>query len=398
MSALESSTRIPWHRRIGNRVVLTAILAAVIPLLLLGSTVAVKVRHDLVRQTVESQKTLAASLLHGINSLFQNYRRQIEAIAGLPAMQSMKPELQQPVVHEFLEQQRIFFGCSVYDRNGRALLVSIRNQKDEGLHGAGSLLDLQADGSFVAGFRQVIATRQPAFIADETSEYQQKMLFVMVPVVDFVNPDEVVGVVSCSISVAGPGIHEIISGFPIAATDVLLLTDHTGGLISSQGDLPEGLRGLSLPQASLLAPESARIEFAGTRYMGIITPVPEFSGFLLVARPQAQVLAFLNQLLLDLALMLVVAFVMAVAAGFFLSRSLADGISGLVEAIRGVASGMVSQRVEVRGDDELAEAGFAFNEMLSTLEKHRMMDDIWKREWESAASASVTTDQKNHDC
>ncbi len=383
MSALESSNKIPWHRRIGNRIVLTAILAATIPLFLLGSTVAVKVRHDLVRQTVESQKNLAASLLHGIDSLFQNYRRLIEAIAALPAIQSMRPEAQQPVVHEFLEQQRIFFSCSVYTRDGRALLVAIRNQKDESHLQPGIQLDLQADNSFIAGFRQVVATRHPAFVADETSEYQQKMLFVMVPIVDFVNSDEVVGVISCSISVAGPGIHEIVGGFPVAGADILMLMDRNGGLISSQGNLPEGLRALAWPKTGLSAPESATIDLAGVRYLGILAPVPEFSGFLLVARPQSQVLAFLNQLLLDLALMLVVALVIAVAAGFFLSRSLADGISRLVEAIRGVAGGVVNQRVEIVGDDELAEAGSAFNEMLNTLEKHRMMDDIWNREWES---------------
>ena len=54
-------------------------------------------------------------------------------------------------------------------------------------------------------------------------------------------------------------------------------------------------------------------------------------------------LAFLNQLLLDLLLMLVVAFVIAVAAGYFMSRTLAEGVAALVEAIRGVASGVVSQ-------------------------------------------------------
>ncbi|HMM60888.1 MAG TPA: hypothetical protein PKC25_12250, partial [Candidatus Rifleibacterium sp.] len=100
----ETSGKIPWHRRIGNRVVLTAILAAVIPLVLLGGTVAIKVRHDLVSQTVASQKTLTATLLHGIDSLFLNYRKQIESIARLPAMQSMQPSQQQPVIHEFLEQ------------------------------------------------------------------------------------------------------------------------------------------------------------------------------------------------------------------------------------------------------------------------------------------------------
>jgi len=384
----ESSGKIPWHRRIGNRVVLTAILAAVIPLVLLGGTIAIKVRHDLVRQTIASQKTLTATLLHGIDSLFLNYRKQIESIARLPAMQSMQPSQQQPVIHEFLEQQRIFFGCSVYDCEGVARLVFIRNQKDENHNGSGSRIDFTSRSGFSEGFRQVIATRQPVFVTDENSDYQQKMLFVMVPVPDFVDSDKVVGVISCSISVSGPGLHEIVSGFPIEKTDILLLLDRDGSLISSQGNLPEGLRGLDLANRQLNLPESILIDIADTSFFGTLAPVPEFSGYLLVARPQNLVLAFLNQLLLDLLLMLVVAFVIAVAAGYFMSRTLAEGVAALVEAIRGVASGVVSQRVAVNGDDELAEATQAFNEMLNTLEKHRMMDDIWSREWESASEKS----------
>lgn len=52
----EKSGKIAWYRRIGNRIVLTAIVAAVLPLFLLGGTVAVKVRLDLVQQTLTSQK------------------------------------------------------------------------------------------------------------------------------------------------------------------------------------------------------------------------------------------------------------------------------------------------------------------------------------------------------
>ena len=385
MTSSESPAgKIAWHRRIGNRIVLSAILAAVIPLLLLGGTITIKVRHDLVRQTVASQKTLTATLLHGIDSLFQNYRRLVETIASLPALQSMRSDLQQPVVQEFLDQQRIFFGCSIYDRHGKTTVNLIRNQKSEAKIDTGLQLDLRAQNSLSEGFRQVLATHRPAFVADETSGYQEKMLFVMVPITDFADADEIVGVVSCSISVAGPGIHEIIGGFPIEKTDILLLLDRTGGLISAQGNLPEGLRGLTLPGAATSLPESVLVDFGKTAYFGTLASVPEFSGFLLVARPRQRVLEFLNQLLLDLAIMLLVAFAIAVAVGFFMSRSMAEAIGSLVDAIRGVANGVVSQRVEVRGNDELSEAAYAFNEMLNTLEKHRMMDDIWHREWESA--------------
>lgn len=380
----EKSGRIAWYRRIGNRIVLTAIVAAVLPLFLLGGTVAVKVRLDLLRQTVSAQKNTMKSLLHGFNSLFHNYRVQIESMVSLPEMQSMHHKRQVHIVQEFLDQQKIYFGCNIYDRDGRIILTAVRNHHEIGLQPASGTIESTADAGYVESFRKVVATRQPTLFGNDAAEFHEKMLFLMVPIYDFVNPVEVIGVISCSISISSPDIHEIVCSFPIAESDILILLDRHGNVLSSQGHLPEGLRGINIEKISRGKIESILLDLSGITYLGTVSALPGSEGLLLVARPRHLVLEFLNQLLLDLALMLVVAFVLAVAAGFFMSRSLAEGISILVDAIRNVAGGVVSHRVEVRGKDELAEASQAFNDMLNTLEKHRMMDDIWHREWDEA--------------
>lgn len=105
----EKSGKIAWHRRIGNRIILTAIVAAVLPLFLLGGTVAVKVRADLLQQTVAAQKSTMKTLLHGFNSLFQNYCKQIESMVSLSEIQTMRYERQINIIHDFLNQQKIYF-------------------------------------------------------------------------------------------------------------------------------------------------------------------------------------------------------------------------------------------------------------------------------------------------
>lgn len=377
-----------WYRKIGNRVMLTAIIAAILPLLLLGGTIALKVRLDLLSQTISSQKTTAATLMHGISSLFNNYRRQIETLASLPAVQSMTLEQQLPVVHDFLEQQKVFFGCTIYDQSGTVRLVAIRSRKDEGQQSVGTSTDIVSETPFAQTFRFVLQSRQPALYSGESGDHHDRMLFLLVPVYDFVDPEKIVAVISCSMSISSPDIHEIITGFPIEENDILMLLDRNCNLISSRGKLPETLKGFQIDQIDRKKPESIKFKISGREYLGTIAPVPGSEGLLLIARPSELVLEFLNQLLLDLALMLVIALAIAVAAGFFLSRPLAEGISALVKAIKNVSSGVVSHRVEVNGEDELAEASRAFNEMLGTLEKHRMMDDIWNREWNAAKADS----------
>lgn len=384
----EKSGKIAWHRRIGNRIILTAIVAAVLPLFLLGGTVAVKVRADLLQQTVAAQKSTMKTLLHGFNSLFQNYCKQIESMVSLSEIQTMRYERQINIIHDFLDQQKIYFDCKIYNREGKIILSALRNNRDTGVANASDSIDFVNDPGYVDSFKSVISTRQATLFANDAAELHEKMLFLMVPISDFVNSKEVIGVISCSISISSPDIHEIVCGFPIAQSDILLLLDRHGNLLSSQGHLPEGLRGINVEKVSRSKIKSIFLDLAGTTYLGTISALPGSEGLLLVARPRHLVLAFLNQLLLDLALMLVVAFVIAVATGFFMSRSLAEGISVLVDAIRNVASGIVSHRVEVQGNDELAEASQAFNDMLNTLEKHRMMDDIWHREWESVQNGN----------
>lgn len=380
----EKSRSGSWYLKIGNRVMLTAIIAAILPLLLLGGTISLKVRLDLLNQTITNQKNTAATLMHGIGALFNNYRRQIEIVAALPEIQSMQADRQNEVIHEFLEQQKVFFGCTIYDSQGVIRLVAIRSRRDEGRERLGSKTDIKSDSPFARTFRFVMQSRQPAVYSGESDLHHDRMLNLMVPVYDFMDADLVIGIISCSMSISSPDIHEIITGFPIGKQDILLLLDRDCNVLSSRGQVPENLKGFNVGSVSRKGPESIEFSFGKKRYLGTIAPVPGSEGLLLIARPSELVLEFLNQLLLDLALMLLIALAIAVAAGFFLSRPLAEGISVLVTAIKSVSSGVVSHRIEVNGEDELAEASKAFNEMLGTLEKHRMMDDIWNREWNSA--------------
>ncbi|MEW6713379.1 MAG: HAMP domain-containing protein, partial [Candidatus Riflebacteria bacterium] len=170
--------------------------------------------------------------------------------------------------------------------------------------------------------------------------------------------------------------------------DIITLTDKAGNLISWQGKVPENFSGLKisfkLNELDRALAQAVRVNIGGREYLGSVAAVRGFDGYLLAARPWDSSMAFLNQLLLDLALVFAVALIIAVAIGYFMASSLAGGIDILVNGIRRVADGVISHRVEISGSDELAEAGSAFNEMVDTLEKHRMIDDIWSREWSSA--------------
>jgi diguanylate cyclase (GGDEF)-like protein len=113
---------------------------------------------------------------------------------------------------------------------------------------------------------------------------------------------------------------------------------------------------------------SARV--GGKRYRALVAP--SLSGLpgtrIAVLSPQARIDAAnavaRNRLLLGL---LVTVLLVAVVA-YLEGRSIVRTVRGLADAARAIAHGRLGERVPVRGSDELASLGLAFNEMADQLE------------------------------
>lgn len=71
-----------------------------------------------------------------------------------------------------------------------------------------------------------------------------------------------------------------------------------------------------------------------------------------------------------------IAFLVSIIVALILARSITRPLIGLTEATRALASGDYQQRVEIRGDDEVAELGRSFNAMAADIERvrHRERD------------------------
>ena len=68
-------------------------------------------------------------------------------------------------------------------------------------------------------------------------------------------------------------------------------------------------------------------------------------------------------------LLLLFAAIIAMTFGLFVSTSVTDGLRQLASTAQKLAAGNLSARVQVSGKDEIAQVGFAFNEMASQLQE-----------------------------
>jgi HAMP domain-containing protein len=390
---------LPWYQRIGHRIIAVAVFSAFLPILILGLTIGVKFRRDLVQQAMHSQIALTGAIQNGIDSLLRSYERQVRALALNPDIQPVDrhappgtpstTDRQREAIYEFLDINPIFYSGFIYDAEGNVTSLALRNRY-RGLDAkylGRNVLRTKSENmeSTRQVFQQVVRTGTSAFTGHIVSASQQKTMLMMVPIPHFVDQTKVVGVISCAINLEGPEMMELIREYPLVGGDILLLVDQSGGLIAARGEgLPEGLTGVALDFERLRTEPTRAVEFPmnGQPYLGIVTRVPVLNSYLIAARPRREVLGFLHRILFDLMLVLSIAVVLAVGFGYALSRTLAEQVNRLLEGIRLVSDGVMNHRVRIEGEDELAQACAAFNDMVATLEKNRLMDEIWTREWE----------------
>jgi len=112
----------------------------------------------------------------------------------------------------------------------------------------------------------------------------------------------------------------------------------------------------------------AVIRVAGTRYRALVAPpLPGVS--LAVLTPQSKVDAANASARDRLILALLAAVILVALLAFFEGRSIVGTLRALSEAARGIAQGHLGRRVPVKGRDELATLGSAFNAMADQLQR-----------------------------
>jgi diguanylate cyclase (GGDEF)-like protein len=115
-------------------------------------------------------------------------------------------------------------------------------------------------------------------------------------------------------------------------------------------------------------PQGATI--AGTRYRALATgrfAEPAGIGFAALA-PQRSIDSAARSVETTLAVALAAALLIFALATYLLGRSVVETLRSLASAAKALAEGRLDQRVELRGSDEFAELGAAFNQMAGQLQ------------------------------
>ena len=108
----------------------------------------------------------------------------------------------------------------------------------------------------------------------------------------------------------------------------------------------------------------------GVGYRALVAgPVRDFAGEqIAVLTPQSLIDTANSSTRLRLLLLLLAMVLVIAVASYFEGRAIVRTLKGLVHAVNGIARGRLDERVPVKGRDELAQLGRAFNDMADQLE------------------------------
>ncbi|MDO8805475.1 MAG: HAMP domain-containing protein, partial [Elusimicrobiota bacterium] len=162
-------------------------------------------------------------------------------------------------------------------------------------------------------------------------------------------------------------------GFPV-------ILDANGTPIAWPGDLPAetaaAAAGWEISKNAVKALSSGSAEFldaSGSEMLGAYSPISELGGAVVVSQPQEGAYRYAMFMRKQAVYAVLFFLAVAVAAGWFLSRSLTKPITVLTQAAEYVAAGDFSRKAEVNTSDELKDLAETFNKMVSQLKSYSDM-------------------------
>ncbi len=374
--------RIPF-RQIRHQVLFLLALVMLGAMLLLGFFATRKVRHALTEQMVETQQNYAQAVCSGLSMSLDGIVGDMLKLSQNPVFQQLDAGSQGPLT-EFLRENPLFVNAILYDTNGTVKASSERADPARAALLVGrNLLKNPNRLKFLAESFEATVKQNRMHVSSQYSSLRQgRVLVVNIPLRSWDRPDVVRGVLSFGIHLDGALLHEMLGSF---ATDdgFILLTDRSGHILAANGKtLPEELvsaRIDKIPEVNQKLVSWSRLQ--EKEYLVVAQPVQQLAGVLLVGRSRTGIAAAVNSLAAEL---IGVALIPLLAAGllawFIADRYLAQ-ILGLLHGLRQVAAGVLSARVEVVSDDELGEAGNAFNTMAEGLERNHLLEEMWRDRW-----------------
>lgn len=358
---------------IRHRTTQALFLVGAVTAALVGAVTTRTLTRELRGQVEVANQGRAEAVAAHVRAQILQGRELLEAVASDPEVQTMDPGALERVLGLAVRFNHVFHSIYAYDLAGQVVLRRYRrgSATDEG---RARSLDEKGDAPFVRVARATMQDGASRFLKVRRSSWGT--LFIPCLVAAQAPGQPIRGVLSGAISAAGSGFQEMIQGLAPGAGGYVVLLGERGEVLARTRRAP-GEVGEVFPAEVRRAGAASRVVRAGGLDLAGRAGIPEFGVEVLVALPQDEALDALPRALLDVVLAALGALVVAGLLGGVLAVRLTGPLERLLAGIREVGRGVLTHRVGIEGDDEMAEVGAAFDRLTESLARNRMIEEFW---------------------
>ncbi len=354
-------------KSITARFVLFLALAAVLPLLAFGAVSIVSLRNGTTEAVITGNQNVARRAAEQIELYVSTNVKILRAVAADLQHTRLERWQQDRILKNYVLQFPEFAELTMFDPAGQPT-VSSRISASQLRVPAPDSLDLS--GALMSRLTNDDDLLPAAVIAVPLSGSQTSAGWL----VGAVSLEELWRMVD-RIRVGSSGYALVVAseGQLLAHGDPLAKSLVARGDNLSSHPLVTAARGAA-PPASL----SAQYDTARGRVLAVAAPVRALNWTVIVEQPLPEAFAVADRLQIQLFVSIGLALLVTIVAGFLAGRSFIEPVFGLIRGTRALAEGRMDARVDVRGRDELAQLGYAFNRMADRLIE--LQDDVRKKE------------------
>lgn len=354
------------------RLAVAILLASLVPVVSIAAVALTVSRRALEAAAVRLNDRVLEGLAGNLALFAAERSRELEVLARDPRVASLDPARAGPVLRAALVDGSFFHRLELCAPDGTRLAADAPGRVEEG------------PGPALAA---ALATARSLDRAQALplGDGPHPPWAWLVPVRDLAGAGPPRAYLVGSALLHGAEVQERLDAAGVPGDGFVCIVDTAGRVLARRGDGLDPTVLAFTPAARFAAPgpdrgpEPPRVlaEAPGAALVSMVWS-PSLSAWILRGEPWDRAFALVRTLGGSFALAVAIALVLAGAAAAWLSHRLGEPIAALAAALGRLEAGVLAVRVEADGEDELADAGRAFNGLAASLQKRALVGAAWE--------------------
>ena len=343
-----------YDLKLRAKLILSFVIVSIIPMVLITAINSTNSYNNVINASYQINQDLASDIASEMNTLVIERENMLKALASVPEVYNMNPNQQVGLLKSFVNANGDVSGMFITDLSGQQL------SRD-----AGSLVNVK-DRQY---FKDILNGAEKTISDVIISKANGKAISIIaVPIKNSEN--QLVGMLACNLDL--DNFKNKISEIKLGESGYAFITDKTGTVLAHpQKELIDNLTNYKelTPIAAALAGKTGllKYDFEEKEYLAAYNVIAETGWAIVVQNLEAEAVAPAKKELLFSIVLLIITLIFIGVISYLVTKIIAEPLALMAEKAKIVASGDLSQVIDIDRADEVGELAKSFNNMIKEL-------------------------------